>query len=231
MSADSGLVVERRDQGVVGLWLDRPAKRNALDRPLVNALSEAFRDEGARAFVLGSSSGGAFSGGADLSLDDSERAEVSDLLYDLYGTMLATPAPIVAAVEGPAVGGGAQLALASDIRIGSAGARLRFLGPGHGLAIGAWGLPSLVGRGRALDICLTMRALDAAEAHALGLLDRLAENAREDALEFASELAQLDAAAVARIKSIVRTASGVVEALAEEREGNRASWTGSVAGL
>ena len=231
MSADSGLVVERRDHGVVALWLDRPDKRNALDRRLVAALSEAFQDGAARAFVLGSSGAAAFSGGADLSLEDAERAEVSDLLYELYGTMLATPAPIVAAVEGPAVGGGAQLALASDIRIGGPGARLRFVGPGHGLAIGAWGLPSLVGRGRALELCLTMRALEAKEAHALGLLDRLAENAREAALDLASEVGQLDADAVARIKSIVRTASGVLEALAEEREGNRASWTGSVAGL
>lgn len=231
MSADSGLVVERRDHGVVTLWLDRPDKRNALHRPLVNALSEAFRDGEARAFVLGSSQPGAFSGGADLSLDDSERAKVSDLLYALYGTMLAAPAPIVAAVEGPAVGGGAQLALASDIRVGGPRARLRFVGPGHGLAIGAWGLPSLVGRGRALELCLTMRALEADEAHALGLLDSLAEDAREAALELASQVAQLDAGAVARVKSVVGTASGVVKALAEERTGNRAAWTGSVAGL
>lgn len=231
MSADSGLVVERRDHGVVTLWLDRPDKRNALHRPLVNALSEAFRDGEARAFVLGSSQPGAFSGGADLSLDDAERAKVSDLLYALYGTMLAAPAPIVAAVEGPAVGGGAQLALASDIRVGGPRARLRFVGPGHGLAIGAWGLPSLVGRGRALELCLTMRALEADEAHALGLLDSLAEDAREAALELASQVAQLDAGAVARVKSVVGTASGVVKALAEERTGNRAAWTGSVAGL
>jgi enoyl-CoA hydratase len=227
----AGLIVERRDHGVVALWLDRPDKRNAIDRRLVNALSEAFQDGAARAFVLGSSQPGAFSAGADLSLDDSERAQVSDLLYELYGTMLASPAPIVAALEGPAVGGGAQLALASDIRIGGPAARLRFVGPGHGLAIGAWGLPSLVGRGRALELCLTMRALDADEAHALGLLDRLEEHAREAALELASAVAQLDAGAVARIKSVVRTASGVLEALREEREGNRATWSGSVSGL
>ena len=88
MSADSGLIVERRDHGVVALWLDRPGKRNALDRALVDALSKNFQDGAARAFVLGSSRPGAFSGGADLSLEDGERAEVSDLLYELYGTML-----------------------------------------------------------------------------------------------------------------------------------------------
>jgi enoyl-CoA hydratase len=231
MSADSGLIVERRDHGVVALWLNRQDKRNALDMRLVTSLSEAFQDGAARAFVLGSSEPGAFSGGADLKLEDSERAEVSDLLYELYGTMLSSARPIVAAVEGPAVGGGAQLALASDIRIGGPGASLRFVGPGHGLAIGAWGLPSVVGRGRALELCLTMRAIAAQEAVALGLLDRVEEDARAAALELASTVARLDAGAVGRIKSTVRTASGVLEALAKEREGNRASWSGSVAGL
>ena len=88
---------------------------------------------------------------ADLSLADDERAQVSDLLYRLYQRMLLSPAPVIAAVDGPAVGGGAQLALASDLRVGGAGARLRFVGPGHGLAVGSWGLPSLVGRGRGCE--------------------------------------------------------------------------------
>ena len=55
--------------------------------------------------------------------------------------MLTIPAPIVAAVDGAAVGGGAQLALACDVRLGSSRALLRFVGPGHGLAIGAWACP------------------------------------------------------------------------------------------
>jgi enoyl-CoA hydratase len=231
MSAHSGLVVEPRDDGVMVLLLDRPDKRNAIDRQLVSALSAAFQNPSARAFVLGSSGPGVFSAGADLSMEDSERAAVSDLLYELYGTMLASPAPIVAAVEGPAIGGGAQLALASDIRIGSPGARLRFVGPGHGLAVGAWGLPSLVGRGRALEICLSMRPVEAEEALAIGLLDGLEHDACSAALELASAVTRLDPAAVARTKAVVRTATGVVDALAQEREENRASWSGSMAGL
>jgi len=230
-ASDSGLRIERFGDGVVGLWLDRPDRRNALHRPLVNALSEAFGDLGARAFVLGSSERGAFSGGADLSLEDGERAEVSNLLYMLYQRMLLSPAPIVAAVDGAAVGGGAQLALASDIRVGSPAASLRFVGPGHGLAIGSWGLPSLVGRGRASELCLTMRTVGAEEALALGLLDRLEADPRAAALELGAEFARLDEAAVARVKSVVRTASGVLGALEEERTGNLASWSGSVAGL
>jgi enoyl-CoA hydratase len=230
-SVDPGVRVERREGGVVALWLDRPDKRNALHRPLVAELSEAFGDRSARAFVLGSSSHGTFSGGADLTLEDSERAEVSDQLYRLYQRMLLSPAPIVAAVDGAAVGGGAQLALASDFRIASGSAQMRFVGPGHGLAIGSWGLPSLVGRGRAMELCLSMRPVGAAEALALGLLERIDDDPAAAALGLAESFAQLDPAAVARVKSVVRTASGVLAALEEERRGNLESWSGSVARL
>jgi enoyl-CoA hydratase len=225
---DPGLRVERLDGGVVGLWLDRPAKRNALDRALVTALAHAVEDRAARAFVLGSAAQGMFSGGADLGLADAERASVSELLYQLYGRMLASPAPIIAAVSGAAVGGGAQLALASDIRIGGPDARLRFVGPGHGLAIGSWGLPSLVGRGRAMELCLSMRAVDADEALALGLLDRVEEDPRAAAVALAASIVGLDAAAVGRVKAVVRTASGVLDALEEERRGNLDAWSGAM---
>jgi enoyl-CoA hydratase len=230
VGSGSSLRVERRDDGVVGLWLDRPAKRNALHRELVTGLADAFGDPHARAFVLGSSEPGAFSAGADLDLADEERARVSDLLYRLYGRMLRSQAPIVAAVGGAAVGGGAQLALACDLRVGGPEARLRFVGPAHGLAIGAWGLPSLVGRGRAAELCLTMRPVDAPEALALGLLDRIEPEPRAAALELAAEFARLDPGAVARIKAVVRTASNVLDALEEERRGNLEAWSGAVAG-
>src|SRR3954467_6370006 len=88
---------------------------------------------------------------------DPERAAVSALLYALYGRMTSSDAIIVAALGGAAVGGGAQLAIAADLRVASPGAHVRIAGPGHGLAVAAWGLPSLVGRGRAVDLCLTMR--------------------------------------------------------------------------
>jgi enoyl-CoA hydratase/carnithine racemase len=220
--------VERREDGVVGLWLDRPEKRNALDRGLVTALTAAVGDPDARVFVLGSAEPGAFSAGADLDLADDERAQVSDLLYRLYARMLHSPAPIVAAVGGAAVGGGAQLALACDLRVGGPEARLRFVGPGHGLAIGAWGLPSLVGRGRAADLCLSMRPVDATEALAIGLLDRVDAEPRAAALALAGAIAQLDPGAVSRVKAVVRTASDLLAALEEERAGNLAAWSGAV---
>jgi enoyl-CoA hydratase/carnithine racemase len=224
------LQVEQRDDQVVALWLDRPAARNALDRGLVAALQEAFALPGVRAFVLGSTDARCFCAGADLGLPDAERAAVSDQLYELYRTMVCAPAPIIAAIEGPAIGGGAQLAIASDLRVGSATARFRFPGPGHGLSVGAWGLPSLVGRGRAIDLCLTMRTVGAQEAASIGLLDRVEPDPRQAACVTAAAFAQLDPDAAARIKAVARVATGLLDALDSERAGN-APWSGSAEGL
>jgi enoyl-CoA hydratase/carnithine racemase len=225
------LRIDRSLPDVLVLRLDRPAQRNAINRDMVEALLAAFATVSERAVVLGSTDPSAFCAGADLTLADSERAAVSDLLYELYARMIGLDAPIVVAVGGHAVGGGAQLALAGDLRIGTPATRIRFVGPGHGLAVGAWSLPSLIGRGRALDLCLTMRPVDATEAMAIGLLDRVVDDADTAAMELATTLAGLDPAAVRRIKTLVRDASGLAGALAQEQAGNRAAWSGSTAGL
>jgi enoyl-CoA hydratase len=219
---------DRPAPGVLRLRLDRPARRNALDRATLEALLDAFAAPGEPVVILGSTSREAFCAGADLGLVDAERAAVSDLLYELYGRMTASEAIVVAALDGPAVGGGAQLAIAADLRVASPAARIRLAGPGHGLAVGAWGLPSLVGRGRAMDLCLTMRAVDAAEAHAIGLVDRVANDAAAAAVALAAELAALDRAAAARVKRIVWASARAIDALDVERTENRASWTGSM---
>lgn len=226
----ASLSVAEHESGVIVLWLNRPGSRNALDGDLVAALTAQFRRTPARAFVLGSSDPRYFCSGADLRLDDAERAAVSDQLYDLYRVMVASPAPIVVAVEGPAVGGGAQLALAGDIRLGAPSASFRFPGPGHGLSVGPWGVTSLVGRGRALEICLTVRTVQADEALQIGLLNRVEDEPRVSALRLAEELGRLDRDAVMRTKEIVRTALRLGDALELEQAGN-APWTRSVEGL
>ena len=225
------LLVDHPAGDVLRLRLNRPDRLNAIDMPLVRALLAAFDEVDARVVVLGSSTPKAFCSGADLDLEDEERARVSDLLYELYEKMVELPIPIVVALDGHAVGGGAQLAVAGDLRIAGPGTKIRVAGPGHGLAVAAWGLPSLVGRGRALDLCLTMRAVDAEEALAMGLVDRIEEEPGEAALDLASELARLDPAAVSRVKRVVSAASRSLGALREERSGNRESWSGSVAAL
>jgi enoyl-CoA hydratase len=227
MGGKGSVVVDEPAPGVARLRLDRPQMRNALDRPLVSALLEAFGSLDAAAVVLGSTDPAAFCAGADLSIDDAERAEVGELLYDLYEAMVRLPAPIVIATGGHAVGGGAQLLLAGDLRIGGPTTRIRFVGPGHGLAVGTWGLPSLIGRGRAMDLCLTMRAIGAEEALRIGLLDRIEEDPEAAAVQIATEIARLDPEAVERLKRIVADRTGLLETLDRERIANR-GWSGAI---
>ena len=221
------LIVDHPSPGVAQLLLDRPDRHNALDRELVAALSSAVEGERGNVIVLGSSSPGRFCGGADIAIDDAERAEVSDALYELYARILELPRPVVAALGGPAIGGGLQLAITCDLRAAAPGAWLAARGPGHGLAVAAWGLPGLVGRGRALDLCLTGRRVDAAEALTIGLVDRVDDDPLGAATSLAAELAQLDEAAVARVKKIVARSGNPAAALAEEAEGNR-GWSGAL---
>jgi len=232
MVSGEPLLIDARDE-IVTLSLDRPERRNALDMALVGRLRAALEAHGgARAIVLRSARDGMFCAGADLGVPDEERAEVSRELYALYAQMIEVPAPLVAALDGPAVGGGAQLAVACDLRVAGPAASVRFLGPGHGLAVGAWALPSLVGRGRALDLCLTGRTVQREEALALGLVDRLAGDASAAAAELAAALAGLDRDAAARVKAVAAraVADGARAALSLEAEGN-VRWRGATPGL
>src|SRR4051794_37412993 len=101
------VVVQRTADGVVTVLLDRGHRHNALDTATVDALDEAVRGGGApdaRAGVLAPTRAGIFCSGADLRIPDDERAGVSDRLYELYATMIGLPLPIIAAVDGAAVG-------------------------------------------------------------------------------------------------------------------------------
>jgi enoyl-CoA hydratase len=231
MNESGELLTDRPAREVLRLRLNRPDRLNAVNMTLVSALISALDRVDARVVVLGSSTPQAFCSGADLDLADAERAEVSDLLYELYEKMVGLPVPIIVALDGHAVGAGMQLAVAADLRVAGRQTKMRVAGPGHGLAVAAWGLPSLVGRGRALDLCLTMRAVGADEAIAMGLVDRVEEDPGAAAVDLASDLARLDPAAVGRVKRVVTKASGCLDALREERSGNRAAWSGSVAAL
>lgn len=231
MKKVSELLVDRPADDILRLRLNRPERLNAVNMALVGALIEAFERTDARTIVLGSSTPRAFCAGADLDLGDAERAEVSDLLYELYEKMIMLPVPIVVALGGHAVGAGVQLAVAGDLRVAGPEATLRVAGPGHGLAVAAWGLPSLVGRGRAMDLCINMRTVEAEEALSIGLIDRLEQNPEEAAVGLASGFSQLDSSAVGRVKRVIAKASGCFEALREERSANRVAWSGSVTPL
>lgn len=226
----SDLQVDEEDAGGAGsmtrVRIDAPARRNALTLSTVEHLSRTLAERPSCTILLGSTTAGIFSSGADLDTDDATRTRLSDLLYDCYEQMVTRPGIVIAVVEGAAVGGGAQLTAAADIRVISAQARWRWVGPGHGLAVGAWILPTLLGRSRSLDLTLTSRWLHAAEAVQAGLAARVDEDPWRRAGELAVSMAGADPTALARVKSVT-TATDLLTRLAEEREQNRATWTGS----
>jgi enoyl-CoA hydratase/carnithine racemase len=223
--------LERLRPGLPGtrVLLDAPRRRNALDLDTVDRLYDLVADEPGEPLVLGSTSPGIFSAGADLTVDDATRALLSDRLYQLYEAMVRRPGPIVAVVEGPAVGGGAQLTTAADLRVATPAARWRWAGPGHGLAVGAWILPELIGRARGLDLTMTGRWLTAEEALAAGMVATLTDDPWRATAELVGQLARADRAALARVKQVA-TRPGLLASLAEERQLNDQSWSGAAPG-
>lgn len=218
--------LESNPRGVSVALLDRPDKLNALNMDVIDGLREGLASAGS-VLVLGSTNRRSFSSGADLDLADPARAAVSDALYVLYQEMRRADTIIIAAADGHALGGGAQLLLASDLRIAGPDLKIRFLGSGHGLVVGAWGLPALIGRGRAAELCLTMRPVGAEESLRIGLVERLVADALEDALALASSLLAVDPSSMAGIKRVLANPDPMA-ALNHERELNK-SWNGSVA--
>jgi enoyl-CoA hydratase/carnithine racemase len=214
---------ERSSDGFRRLLLACPQRHNALDVALARALRDAFAANPAEPVVLGSTGERAFCAGADLTISEAERAEVSALLYECLEIMITRPGPVIAAVTGPAVAGGAQLATAADLRIAGPAARFRWIGPpGRDLAVGAWVLPDLVGRGRAAELAMTGRWVDAAEALALGLVNRVVPGPLPVAEQLAAGLAAASGG-VARIKMIT-AAGGLLDRLHAERDANSAAW-------
>jgi enoyl-CoA hydratase len=218
------VVAQRSSAGYLRLLLSRPDQRNALVPGMVTALTEAMQADGDAVVLLGSTDPRVFCAGADLSLPMADRGAVSDLLYECYEHMITRPGPVIAVVDGPAVGGGAQLAAAADLRIAGPGARLRFTGPaGAGLAVGAWILPDLVGRGAALEVGMTGRWVDAAEALTLGLVRRVEDDPDQVAASLAETLVAAAPLGPGRIKAVA-SAGGLLDRLRTERSVNRAAF-------
>ncbi len=223
------LVTTRSPAGFLLVQLDRPRRRNALDAGMVSGLMGVLAANPADVIVLGSTDPGAFCAGADLCLPAADRCAVSDLLYDCYELMMTRPGPVIAAIGGAAVGGGAQLAAAADIRIAGPAARLRWTGPpGMQLPVGAWILPALTGRGAAMELALTGRWLGAAEALALGIVTKIDEDPSGTAAIVAGELAARGQAQLAAIKTVM-SSDGLLERLHLERAASSAAWAQALA--
>ena len=180
--------------------IDRPDVRNAVDLPTAEALVAAFRrfdaDDALAAAVLTGASG-AFCAGADLKGVSDGRGNRVTLDGDgpLGVTRLLLSKPVIAAVEGPAVAGGLELALWCDLRVAGRDAYFGVYCRRWGVPLidgGTIRLPRLVGHSRALDMILTGRPVHADEAHAWGLANRVVEagSARTAAVELAASLAR-----------------------------------------
>ena len=193
--------VERRDEVTV-VTIDRPEARNAVDRPTAEALVAAFDDferDDASAVAVLTGAGGHFCAGADLKALANEPERVNRFDPEGDGPMGPTrrvlAKPVVAAVEGHAVAGGLELALWCDLRVAAESAVFGVFCRRWGVPLADGGtvrLPRLVGHGRALDMILTGRPVEAREAHAIGLADRV--TAEGKALAEAVELARTIAA-------------------------------------
>jgi len=203
-------------EGVRVLTLNDPDRRNALSPALQSALGEAAAvvaaDPDARVLVV-AGAGSAFCAGADLPalFGDQDRnvAEVRvglRAIYDSFLRIKRLEIPTIAAVHGPAIGAGVNLAMACDVRI--AGPQARFgvtfaklgLHPGGGCS---WFLTQALGRQRALSLLLDGGALSAAEALRLGLVLEIVDNPLAAALETANRWAALDAAVARDMKRAV----------------------------
>lgn len=188
----------RVEDNLATVTIDRPDALNALNHEMLlelgMALELAEADLEVRALII-TGVGRAFVAGADIEnlqrLSDGFSGREAALAgQDLMNSLAALPFPTIAAVNGFALGGGLELALAADLRVASREAKLGFpevqlgLIPGYG---GTQRLPRLIGMGRALDLILTGRHVGAQEALALGLVNRV----EDDALAGARELAQV----------------------------------------
>lgn len=189
------------DTGILMLGLERPEAKNALGRQLLQDIQEALAAAAGglavRVVIVHSLVPGVFCAGADLKeragmTQDEARAFVQTL-RSTFTDLERLPMPTIAAIEGAALGGGLELALACDLRVVGGSAKLGL--PETSLAIipGAGGtqrLPRLIGRSRAKELIFTARKFGAAEALAYGIADRITEAgmALASALELAREI-------------------------------------------
>jgi enoyl-CoA hydratase len=188
---------ERRGTAAV-LTIDRPERRNAIDGPTAELLTDAYRafiaDQDARVLVLTGAGELAFCAGADLKAIETlgPRLDLKD--GPLGFTRLISPKPTIAAISGWCLAGGLELALWCDLRIATAEAGFGFTERRFGVPLidgGTQRLPRIVGLGRALDMILTGRIVEADEALRIGLVTEIAATGRhlERALEYAEAIA------------------------------------------
>lgn len=209
--APSPLLVERRGDRVVAT-LNRPDKRNAIDQSTIDALHALCEElEAEPRILILTGAGGVFASGADIAQLRERRAAdaLAGINANAFVRVNELPMPVIAAVDGWALGGGAELAFAADIRIATPQAR--FGNPETGLGIipaagATWRLKEIVGEARAAELLLTGRIIDAAEALSIGLITGVhpAGDLLAEAHAIADRIAKNDRAATIATKRVLR---------------------------
>ncbi|HEY7836627.1 MAG TPA: crotonase/enoyl-CoA hydratase family protein [Solirubrobacteraceae bacterium] len=188
---------ERRGAAAL-ITIDRPHRRNAVDGPTAAALHEAYlefeRDDDARVLVVTGAGGIAFCAGADLKATATMAGRLMSAEGPMGFTRLTPSKPTIAAISGFALAGGLEIALWCDLRIATESSQLGYPERRWGVPLidgGTQRLPRIVGMGRALDLILTGRIIDASEALAMGMLTEVVPEGRhlDRALELAEGLA------------------------------------------
>lgn len=217
------------------ITLNRPQVLNALNVDLLSALVEALRAEtSAAGAVVVHGAGRAFCAGEDLTETLAPRTGSADelrvafdQLQEITRVMTAAPCPVISAVHGYAVGGGAEIALAADFVIAGPAARMKFPEAviGHAPTGGITGrLPLMVGTLRAKDLLLTGRWVEPAEGHAIGLYTELADDPMSRAIELAHTLAEKPRRSMSSVKQAVELASHANQELNLRMEVDMASY-------
>jgi enoyl-CoA hydratase len=218
-----------RPDGVGHLELNRPDVRNAINLEMINALHAVLDDwsrlDTIRAVVLSGAGGKAFAGGADIAelRERTHKEGFWGVNQTLFQKLEDFPRPTIAAIDGYALGGGLELALACDLRVASKSAKVGLPEVTLGIypaAGGTWRLPRVVGLGRAKDLVFTGRIVDAAEAAGWGLFERLVEtDALTTALELGKQIAANATLAVQVAKVSLNTLARGESSIAVERLG------------
>ncbi|MBL8952914.1 MAG: enoyl-CoA hydratase/isomerase family protein [Myxococcaceae bacterium] len=218
-----------RPDGVGHLELNRPEVRNAINVEMISALHMLLDDwarrDDVKAVVLSGAGGKAFAGGADIA-ELRERTH-KEAFYGVNQTLFQKledfPRPTIAALDGYALGGGLELALACDLRVASKTAKIGLPEVTLGIYPAAGGthrLPRVIGLGRAKDLVFTGRIVDAAEAASWGLFERFVEaDALKTAFELAAQIAANAPLAVQVAKVSLNTLARGESTVAVERLG------------
>jgi enoyl-CoA hydratase len=200
------VITQHRDGDVAVIEIDRHERRNALDTAHCDALREALGEVTARAIVI-TGAGPSFCSGADLGAV--YDAAFRDALYAMLAAVTGIGVPVLAAVNGPAIGAGAQLALACDLRVAAPEATFAIPTARLGIAVNPWTirrLALLAGTGAAQAMLIGGESLDAARAWQCGLASRLGDRAA--ALAWAGELAGLAPLSLAYAKKALNQPDG-----------------------